>query len=113
MAGKSGNQRSGRHVPHRTCVGCRAVQPKRRLIRIVRTETGVFIDQTGKMNGRGAYLHDALTCWEKALKGPLSNALRVELKEDDRQRLLDFAATLSLVEKQESDTPSENPMKPA
>ena len=83
------------------------------MIRIVRTETGVFVDPSGKLNGRGAYLHDHITCWEKALKGPISNALRVELRDEDRQRLTEFAATLSPVEKQETDTPSENPMKPA
>jgi len=76
------------------CVGCRQVLPKRSLIRIVRSPEGVFVDPTGKMNGRGAYLHDDLSCWEKGLKGPLSGALRTELTEEDRQRMKDFAATL-------------------
>lgn len=83
-----------RHVPVRMCVGCRQVQPKRSLIRIVKTPEGVMIDRTGKLNGRGAYLHDDPTCWEKGLRGPLAGALRCEFSEEDRQRLKEFAVTL-------------------
>ena len=43
-----------RHVPQRTCVGCRQVQAKRTLVRIVRTDDGVQIDLTGKEAGRAA-----------------------------------------------------------
>lgn len=68
--------------------------PKRSLIRIVRRPEGVFIDPSGKMNGRGAYLHDHRTCWERGLKGALANALRVTLTPEDRQRLEEFMATL-------------------
>jgi predicted RNA-binding protein YlxR (DUF448 family) len=49
---------------------------------------------TGKAAGRGAYIHDRRVCWEKALKGPLSQALKTEIMEEDRQRLSDFAVTL-------------------
>jgi predicted RNA-binding protein YlxR (DUF448 family) len=83
-----------RHIPQRTCVGCRQVLPKRSLIRIVRTPEGVLIDPTGKLAGRGAYLHDRHSCWERALKGPLANALRVDLSEEDRERLSEFTASL-------------------
>jgi len=44
-----------RHVPQRTCVGCRTVRPKRELVRVVRTPEGtVELDPTGKRSGRGA-----------------------------------------------------------
>ncbi len=87
--------RRGRHVPLRTCVGCREVLPKRTLIRLVRTPEGVKVDLTGRLPGRGAYLHDRRSCWERALKkGALARALRVTLTQEDRQRLLDFMATL-------------------
>ncbi len=77
-----------RKQPQRTCVGCRTVQDKRNLIRIVRTPAeGVHVDLTGKMHGRGAYLHDQKACWEKGLKGSISKALRVQLTEEDRERL--------------------------
>ncbi len=88
-------KRRGKHVPMRTCVGCREVLPKRNLIRLVRTPEGVQIDPTGRLPGRGAYLHDRRSCWEQALKkGALARALRVTLTPEDRQRLLDFMATL-------------------
>ncbi|MCZ6528832.1 MAG: YlxR family protein [Chloroflexi bacterium] len=81
---------SGKHVPQRTCVGCREVLPKRSLIRIVRTPNGVKIDPSSKASGRGAYLHDRRSCWERGLKGSLSRALRVELAIDDRNELMHY-----------------------
>lgn len=83
-----------KHIPQRTCVGCREVLSKRELIRVVRTPEGVVVDKTGKLAGRGAYLHDARSCWEKGLKGSLARALRVELTEEDRERLAAFINTL-------------------
>ena len=52
------------------------------------------MDPTGKMAGRGAYLHDRRSCWERGLKGPLASALHTELTLADRDRLVDFLATL-------------------
>lgn len=67
---------------------------KRTLTRIVRRPDGVFIDLSGKMNGRGAYLHDHRSCWERGLKGALANALRVTLTAEDRQRLENYMSNL-------------------
>lgn len=78
-----------RHVPQRTCVGCRETGPKRSLIRLVRTPEGVQVDPTGKRHGRGAYVHDRRSCWEDALKGALGKALRTRLTDEDHDRLLD------------------------
>lgn len=86
--------RKGKHVPQRTCVGCRLVLPKRSLIRIVRTPQGVKIDPTGKMAGRGAYLHDRRSCWKRGLKGALAHALRTDLTDEDREQLTNFMANL-------------------
>ena len=83
-----------RHIPQRTCVGCRQVLPKRSLIRVVRAPEGVLVEPTGKANGRGAYLHDQRSCWMTGLKGPLAHALKTELTAQDRERLLAFLATL-------------------
>ncbi len=83
-----------RHIPQRTCVGCREVLPKRQLIRIVRTAEGVRVDASGKLSGRGAYLHNQRTCWEIGLKGALAHALKMEITENDRKVLLEFLATL-------------------
>ena len=84
-----------KHVPQRTCVGCRQVLPKRTLIRIVRISSGgVQVDPTGKAAGRGAYLHNQRSCWERGLQGALAHALKTELTGQDRQSLLDFLAGL-------------------
>ena len=83
-----------KHVPQRTCVGCRQVLPKRSLIRIVRSGETIQVDPSGKMAGRGAYLHNQRSCWERGLKGALSHALKVELTEEDRKTLLAFMGSL-------------------
>jgi len=88
-------KRRGKHIPQRTCIGCREVLPKRNLIRVVRTSDGIQVDLTGKAAGRGAYLHDDPLCWQKGLKGALASALRAEITPSDRVRLEQFAATLS------------------
>jgi predicted RNA-binding protein YlxR (DUF448 family) len=87
--------RRRRHVPQRTCVGCRQVLSKRSLIRIVRGPEGVKIDPTGKAPGRGAYLHDKPSCWREALKGSLSRALRTVIESDDYQNLVTFMEGLT------------------
>ncbi len=71
---------------------------KRQLVRVVRTADGVVVDPTGKLAGRGAYLHDRRSCWEAGLKGALSHALKVQLTAGDRERLQDFMNTLPEVE---------------
>lgn len=83
-----------KHVPQRTCVGCRETLPKRRMIRIVRTAEGVRVDPTSKLAGRGAYLHDRRECWERGLRGGLAHALKTELNAEDRARLEDFMNSL-------------------
>jgi predicted RNA-binding protein YlxR (DUF448 family) len=70
------------------------VLPKRALLRLVRQQEGVQVDPTGKMAGRGAYLHNVRDCWEKGLKGPLAHALKVNLTPDDLERLRQFMQTL-------------------
>lgn len=83
-----------KHVPQRTCVGCRETLAKRTLIRVVRTPEGMRVDPTGKLAGRGAYLHDRRSCWERGVKGGLARALKTELTHQDREGLLAFMATL-------------------
>jgi uncharacterized protein len=77
-----------KRVPIRTCVVCREKASKRGLIRVVHTEQGIEVDLTGKMNGRGAYLCERASCWERAATSDiLSKALRTTLTADDRERL--------------------------
>lgn len=98
---KKAKGRRPKHIPQRTCVGCREIQEKRTLIRIVRTDTGIVVDETGKLPGRGAYIHDQKKCWQAAIKGKLANALKTELNENDREILLTFMETLPDTAKQE------------
>ena len=39
-------------IPQRQCVGCRMMKNKKELIRILKTDEGIIIDDTGKKNGR-------------------------------------------------------------
>ena len=64
------------------------------MTRIVRTADGVQVDLTGKMAGRGAYLHNSRACWEAGLKHALAHALRTTLTPEDRERLRAYMATL-------------------
>lgn len=46
-----------RKLPQRKCVVTNDMKPKNDMIRIVRNkEKQVFVDPTGKLNGRGAYI---------------------------------------------------------
>ena len=58
-----------KELPKRTCIGCSQVKLKKELIRIVKSKEGeIFIDKTGKANGRGAYICNSKECLEKAVK---------------------------------------------
>ncbi len=94
--GKAARSRKRKHIPQRTCVACRTVRPKRELVRVVRTPEGsVAVDETGKQNGRGAYLCPTRACWETALsEGLLNRALRTNLTEEMKARLGEYAADL-------------------
>lgn len=76
-----------RRAPQRTCIGCREVQGKRTLLRVVRTPAGeVVLDPTGKKSGRGAYVHPDKACVEAALKR-LPGALKAALPPEALERL--------------------------
>ncbi len=79
-----------KHIPQRTCVGCRQVLPKRSLLRIVRSPEGVQVDLTGRAHGRGAYLHDDPSCWERGLNGGLDHALNTRLTDQEKQALREY-----------------------
>jgi predicted RNA-binding protein YlxR (DUF448 family) len=65
-------------VPLRRCIVCREMRPKRELLRIVKSpENDIFIDKTGRMNGRGAYVCINAECILKVRK---TKALNREFK---------------------------------
>ncbi len=73
----------------RQCVGCREMKEKKSMIRIIRTPEGEFlVDDTGKKNGRGAYLCRSVECYGKAVKsGSFSRAFRMQIPEEIYDRL--------------------------
>ena len=72
-----------RKVPLRTCVVTKETLPKQELLRIVRTPEGeIKPDETGKLNGRGAYIKKDLTVLEMARKTKILER-RLESKIED------------------------------
>ena len=76
-------------VPMRSCVVTGEKLEKKELIRVVRDNTGkVFVDSTGKANGRGAYLKKDLEVINKAKKNKiLDRRLEVEIPESIYEEL--------------------------
>ena len=58
----------------RMCIACRNMKDKKELLRIVKDKEGVItIDESGKKNGRGAYICKIRECYEKLVKQKLLN----------------------------------------
>ena len=78
-----------RKIPMRTCVVTKEKLPKKELIRIVRNKEGeVFVDDTGKQNGKGVYLKLVREVVEEARnKKLLSKYLECEVKEEIYEEL--------------------------
>lgn len=58
----------------RMCVCCRQMKNKKELLRIVKNKEGeIFIDLTGKKNGRGAYICTQKECLAKLKKNKVLN----------------------------------------
>ncbi len=93
---KSGNL-PARHIPQRTCIGCRQTFAKRELVRVVCSPEGeIAVDPTGKKSGRGAYVCQSPDCWESALSsGRLEKALRTSVDQPSRERLVNYARGLN------------------
>lgn len=71
-------------IPMRKCVVTNERFPKKELIRIVKNnENEVFVDPTGKKNGRGAYIQLKKEVIDKAKKTKILNRqLEVEVPEE-------------------------------
>lgn len=80
-----------RHVPVRTCAGCRQERPKREMIRVVRTPAGaVVVDTTGKVPGRGGYVCPLDACWQVARRGSLERLLKASIEPNDKDAIDQF-----------------------
>ncbi len=68
----------------RMCVVCRAQSDKKTLLRIVKNKEGqIFVDNSGKANGRGAYVCKSKECFEKLKKQKgLNRAFKCEVPQE-------------------------------
>ena len=95
-----------KHIPQRMCVTCRQSQDKRSLIRLVRTPDGVLVDETGKLSGRGAYLHADPSCWQAGVSKHLPKALNTALTDEELDRLGIYLETKELDSRTNDKVPS-------
>lgn len=71
-------------IPLRRCVVTKEQLPKAELLRIVKNkENEIFVDLTGKANGRGAYIKKDVNVLKTAKdKKILERALEIKINED-------------------------------
>ena len=71
-------------IPMRSCVITKEKLPKQELLRIVRTtDINVVVDDSGKINGRGAYIKKDIEVLEKAIKSKaLERHLEVSISDE-------------------------------
>ena len=78
-------------IPMRQCAGCRAMKPKKELVRVVRSPEGeIALDFRGKAPGRGAYVCKSAECLKKAQKTrALDRALETKIDEAVLSQLME------------------------
>jgi len=79
----------GKNIPLRKCLGCDEMLGKKGMLRVVKTKEGeISIDETGKKNGRGAYICRDMECFSKAQKKhSLERSLKCSISEEIYEKL--------------------------
>ena len=79
----------GKNIPLRKCLGCDEMLGKKGMLRVVKTKEGdISIDETGKKNGRGAYICRDMDCFNKAQKKhSLERSLKCSISEEIYEKL--------------------------
>ncbi len=77
-------------IPQRMCVICRQMRDKSQLVRVVKTsENTAAVDETGKLNGRGAYICRTGECIGRAKKTKgLEKSLKMNIPDEIYEALL-------------------------
>lgn len=76
-------------IPMRMCIVTREKIPKIDLIRVVKTDDGVIVDETGKVNGHGVYLKRDESVIKLAKdKKILARALETEIPDNIYEELI-------------------------
>ena len=80
-------------APQRMCIVCRQMFDKADLIRVVKNKEGnFFVDTTGKMAGRGAYLCKNEECLKKLQKSKgLNRAFKCAVPDEIYEELIAHA----------------------
>lgn len=77
-------------IPLRQCVGCGEMKSKKEMMRVIKTpEDEIVLDDTGKRNGRGAYICRECSCLQKAQKSRgLERSLKHAISDEVYDKLL-------------------------
>lgn len=79
---------ANKKIPLRQCVGCGEMKAKKELIRVIKNDEGVFLDASGRKNGRGAYICADTDCLEKARKSKgLERSLKAAIPDEVYENL--------------------------
>ena len=79
---------ANKKIPLRQCVGCGEMKAKKELIRVIKNDEGVFLDASGRKNGRGAYIGADTECLKKARKSKgLERSLKVAIPDEVYENL--------------------------
>ncbi len=75
---------ANKKIPLRKCVSCQEMKVKSELIRVIKTPEGeIVLDESGRKNGRGAYICKSVDCFEKAKKTKaLERSLKISIPEN-------------------------------
>lgn len=75
---------ANKKIPLRKCVGCQEMKGKKELIRVIKTpEDEIVLDETGRKNGRGAYICKNHECFQKAKKTKaLERSLKIKVSDE-------------------------------
>ncbi|WP_299034549.1 RNase P modulator RnpM [uncultured Anaerococcus sp.] len=78
-----------RKIPQRKCIVCNSLKDKGDLLRIVKNkEEGILIDESGKVNGRGAYVCKDESCIKGLRKSnKLNQAFKMKIDDDIYEEL--------------------------
>ena len=77
-------------IPLRQCVGCGEMKSKKEMMRVIKTpEDEIVLDDTGKRNGRGAYICRERSCLQKAQRSRgLERSLKHAISDEVYDKLL-------------------------
>ena len=76
-------------IPLRMCVVCKEMKPQKELLKVVKNKDGqIFVDNSYKANGRGAYICKDKSCFEKCKKTKaLNRSFKCEVPQEVMEQI--------------------------